>query len=128
MAPICLPPRRLAAGEGDVAQVEDRKWVRLRVEDPALKWHQVVAGEQQVEIPVVVGGGWGGKEAGLSRCDKERSQHLMQVPGPVPGCCRSASQRASKNTGGTREYESFVAQRRSNVRVSGGSRRVGGGE
>lgn len=68
MAPptVSLPPRRLAAGEGDVAQVEDGERVGLRVEDPALKWHQVVAGEQQVEIPV---GGWGGKEAGMSRCD-----------------------------------------------------------
>lgn len=60
---FCLPLRRLAAGQGDVAQVEDRKWVSLRVEDPALKRHQVVAGEQQVEIPVV---GWwrGGVEVG----------------------------------------------------------------
>lgn len=55
--PLCLP---LAAGEGDVAQVEDGKRVSLRVEDPALKRHQVVAGEQQVEIPVVGGWGWGG--------------------------------------------------------------------
>lgn len=62
---FCLPLRRLAAGQRDVAQVEDRKWVSLRVEDPALKRHQVVAGEQQVEIPVVerwrgVGVGVGG--------------------------------------------------------------------
>lgn len=62
---FCLPLRRLAAGQGDVAQVEDRKRVGLRVEDPTLKRHQVVAGEQQVEIPVVgwwrggVGGGVG---------------------------------------------------------------------
>lgn len=55
--PPRLPPRRLAAGEGDVAQVEDGKRVSLRVEDPALEWHQVVAGEQQVEIPVVGAGG-----------------------------------------------------------------------
>lgn len=56
-----LPLRRFAAGQGDVAQVEDRKRVSLRVEDPTLKRHQVVAGEQQVEIPVVGrrrGGGW----------------------------------------------------------------------
>lgn len=54
-----LPLRRLAAGQGDVAQVEDRKRVSLRVEDPTLKGHQVVAGEQQVEIPVA-GRGLGG--------------------------------------------------------------------
>lgn len=58
--PPRLPPRRLAAGEGDVAQVEDGKRVSLRVEDPALKRHQVVAGEQQVEIPGGGGGGGGG--------------------------------------------------------------------
>lgn len=60
-----LPLRRLAAGQGDVAQVEDRKRVSLRVEDPTLKGHQVVAGEQQVEVPVVGrwrGGGGGGGE------------------------------------------------------------------
>lgn len=62
-----LQLRRLAAGQGDVAQVEDRKRVSLRVEDPTLKRHQVVAGEQQVEIPVVVvvgGEGVGGGGAG----------------------------------------------------------------
>lgn len=69
---VCLPPRRLAAGQGDVAQVEDWKRVSLRVEDPTLKWHQVVAGEQQVEIPMV-GVGVGGKEAGVSRSDTEFS-------------------------------------------------------
>lgn len=58
----CLPLRRLAAGQGDVAQVEDRKWVSLRVEDPTLKGHQVVAGEQQVEVPVV--GRWRGGGGG----------------------------------------------------------------
>lgn len=52
-----LQLRRLAAGQGDVAQVEDRKRVSLRVEDPTLKRHQVIAGEQQVEIPVVGGVG-----------------------------------------------------------------------
>lgn len=59
-----LQLRRLAAGQGDVAQVEDRKRVSLRVEDPTLKRHQVVAGEQQVEIPVV-GGGVGGVAEGV---------------------------------------------------------------
>lgn len=59
---VSLPPRRLAAGEGDVAQVEDGERVGLRVEDPALKRHQVVAREQQVEIPV--GGGSGGVGGG----------------------------------------------------------------
>lgn len=58
----CLPLRRLAAGQGDVAQVEDRKRVSLRVEDPTLKGHQVVAGEQQVEVPVV--GRWRGGGGG----------------------------------------------------------------
>lgn len=52
--PVCLPLSWLAAGQGDVAQVEDRKRVSLRVEDPTLKRHQVVAGEQKVQIP---GGG-----------------------------------------------------------------------
>lgn len=47
----CLPLNRLAAGQGDVAQVEHRERVGLRVEDPALQRHQVVAGEQQVQIP-----------------------------------------------------------------------------
>lgn len=57
----CLPLRRLAAGQGDVAQVEDRKRMGLRVEDPTLERHQVVAGEQQVEIPVAGAvEGWGG--------------------------------------------------------------------
>lgn len=51
---LSLPLRRLAAGQGDVAQVEDREWVSLCVEDPALQRHQVVAGEQQVQVP---GGG-----------------------------------------------------------------------
>ena len=58
--PVCLPLGRLAAGQGDVAQVEDRKRVSLRVEDPTLKRHQVVAGEQQVQIPGG-GGGYVGK-------------------------------------------------------------------
>lgn len=62
--PVCLPLSRLTARQGDVAQVEDRKWVSLRVEDPTLQRHQVVAGEQQVQIPEGgVGGGrdvWGG--------------------------------------------------------------------
>lgn len=48
---VCLPLSRLAARQGDVAQVEDRKWVSLRVKDPTLQRHQVVAGEQQVQIP-----------------------------------------------------------------------------
>lgn len=55
---LCLPLRRLAARQGDVAQVEDRERVSLCVEDPALQRHQVVAGEQQVQIP---GGGVGWK-------------------------------------------------------------------
>lgn len=57
----CLPLDRLTAGQGDVAQVEHRERVGLRVEDPALQRHQVVAGEQQVQIPE--GGG-----AGRERC------------------------------------------------------------
>lgn len=56
-----LPLSRLAAGEGDVAQVEHRKWVSLCVENPALQRHQVIAGEQQVEIPA--GGEVGREEA-----------------------------------------------------------------
>lgn len=94
---LCLPPRRLAAGQGDVAQVEDWKWVGLRVEDPTLKWHQVVAGEQQVEIPVVgtgVGCGGGGKEAGVSRSDTEFSiqrwrGNISGVGHQYPECCGS---------------------------------------
>lgn len=42
---------RLAAWQGDVAQVEDGKWMSFRVENPALQGQQVVAGEQQVQIP-----------------------------------------------------------------------------
>lgn len=54
-----LPLERLAAGQRDVAQVEDGQRVGLRVEDPALQRHQVVAGEQQVQVPGwVVGGRW----------------------------------------------------------------------
>lgn len=68
--PSRLPLGRLAAGQRDVAQVEDGQRVGLRVEDPALKRHQVVAGEQQVEVPVVVGGG---REAGLSRSGNKLS-------------------------------------------------------
>lgn len=49
---------RLAAWQGDVAQVEDGKWMSLCVENPALQGQQVVAGEQQVQIPEG-GGGWG---------------------------------------------------------------------
>lgn len=48
---VCLPLSRLTARQGDVAQMEDGEWVSLCVEDPTLQRHQVVAGEQQVEIP-----------------------------------------------------------------------------
>lgn len=91
--------RRLAAGQGDVAQVEDRKRVSLRVEDPTLKGHQVVAGEQQVEIPVA-GRGWGG--GGINNRIKEhvsdtslktqiRSENAFWFRGSEhqdPDCCR----------------------------------------
>lgn len=49
--PVRLPLSWLTARQGDVTQVEDRKWVGLRVEDPVFKRHQVIAGEQQVQIP-----------------------------------------------------------------------------
>lgn len=58
----CLPLNRLAAGQGDVAQVEHRERVGLRVEDPALQRHQVVAGEQQVQIPEGGGAGRDGRD------------------------------------------------------------------
>lgn len=48
---VCLSLRRFAARQGDVTQVEDRKWVSLCIEDPALQRQQVVTGEQQVKIP-----------------------------------------------------------------------------
>lgn len=48
---VSLSLSRLTARQGDVAQVEDGKWMSLRVEDPTLQWQQVVAGEQQVQIP-----------------------------------------------------------------------------
>lgn len=56
---VCLSLSRLTARQGDVAQVEDGKWMSLCVEDPALKGQQVVAGEQQIQIPEG-GGGAGG--------------------------------------------------------------------
>lgn len=66
-APVHLPMSWLAARQGDVAQVEDRKRVSLRVEDPIFQRHQVVAGEQQVQIP----GGWGRGVGGRWRDEKE---------------------------------------------------------
>lgn len=65
---LCLPLRRLAARQGDVAQVEDRERVSLCVEDPALQRHQVVAGEQQVQIP------GGGVEMGKEGEEEEESE------------------------------------------------------
>lgn len=62
---VRLPLSRLAAGQRDVAQVEDRKWVSLRVEDPTLKRHQVVAGEQQVQIPEEGGRDYRREEQGV---------------------------------------------------------------
>lgn len=56
-----LPLSRLAAREGDVTQVEHGERVSLSVEDPALQRQQVVAGEQQVQIPE---GGWMGGGGG----------------------------------------------------------------
>lgn len=81
--PVCLPLSRLAARQGDVAQMENRKWMSLRVKDPTLQRHQVVAGEQQVQIPGGVGGGQGkgsdvcvggftGKGKGVTRREKWR--------------------------------------------------------
>lgn len=49
--PARLPLSGLAAGQGDVSQVEDWQWVSLRVENPVLQGQQVIAGEQQVQIP-----------------------------------------------------------------------------
>lgn len=48
---VCLLLSRLTAGQRDVAQVEDRKWVSLCVEDPTLQRQEVIAGEQQVQVP-----------------------------------------------------------------------------
>lgn len=39
-------PLGLAARQGDVAQVQDGQGVGLGVEDPVLKWQQLVAGEK----------------------------------------------------------------------------------
>lgn len=61
---MCLSLSRLAPRQGDVAQVEDRKRVSLSVENPALQRHQVVTGEQQVQIPEGGEGRGGGGEAG----------------------------------------------------------------
>lgn len=62
-----LPLSGLAAGQGDVAQVQDGKWVSLRVENPALERQQVVAGEQQVQIP--------GGDGGVGGDKAEEKQH-----------------------------------------------------
>lgn len=44
-------PLGLAPWEGEVGQVQYRQGVGLRVEHPALQRHQVITGEQQVQIP-----------------------------------------------------------------------------
>lgn len=49
-APWSLP-LALAPWEGEVGKVQYRQGVGLRVEHPALQRHQVITGEQQVQIP-----------------------------------------------------------------------------
>ena len=52
----------LAAGQGDVPQVEHGQRVGLCVEHPAVQRQQVITGEEQVQVPGA--GGRGGREAG----------------------------------------------------------------
>ena len=52
----------LAAGQGDVPQVEHGQRVGLCVEHPAVQRQQVITGEEQVQVPGA--GGRGGRKAG----------------------------------------------------------------
>ena len=64
---VHLPLSRLAAGQRDVAQVENRKRVSLRVEDELIQAEQLrVVREEQVQV--------------LQRLAQEEALHL--VPGP----------------------------------------------
>ena len=60
--PLCLTAR-----EGDVGHVEEGQWVGLCVEHPALQGHQLISGEQQVQVP------------GVGRRERQRDKEVFMI-------------------------------------------------